>query len=437
MHARTRPRLAVLGLDGLSLNLARGLSASGRFPNLASLADSELASSITAELPELSPVNWTSFYTACGPEEHGIYGFSRLDPDSYRLRFVSSEQVLVPSIFDRLGQHELISKVVNLPNTYPAKPLKGMLIAGFVAPELSRAVYPRALLPRLQAEGYQLEADTSRGLADPEHLLSQLTSTLASRRMALDLLWPDLAWDLFVFVLTETDRLNHFLYPALVSENHAWHSACMDVLALWDRLIGDFLDRFEALAEPKRLLVLADHGFAELVTEVDLNAWLMEHGFLALRGTPQDELDVSVLNTESSAFALDPGRIYMHARDRYARGWLSADQAAGLREDIRHGLLELRYEGKPVFQEVFRGEDLYPGSRHPDRPDLVCQANPGFDCKAKLDRDRVFGYFGRTGTHTRDGAFFFDSSGRTVASVRGVGQEVLAFFHPAKPKVLI
>jgi predicted AlkP superfamily phosphohydrolase/phosphomutase len=429
--------MAVLGLDGLSFSLAHNLAASGRFPNLARLIDSGGSNPIRAELPELSPVNWTSFYTASGPEDHGIFGFTRLDPKSYRLSFASSEQVLAPSLFDRLGQRGCVSKVINLPNTYPAKPIKGMLIAGFVAPDLERAVYPRPLLPRLQAEGYQLEADTSRGLSDPEHLLSQLAATLESRRKALDLLWPDLAWDLFVFVLTETDRLGHFLYPALTSESHAWHSACMDLLQIWDRLIGDFLDRFQALPEPKRLLALADHGFTSLDQEVDLNVWLARNNFLILSGRPDNELDVSVMAPESSAFALDPGRIYLHRRSRFARGQLSDDRADELRETIRDGLSELTYEGRPVMQAVHRGEELYPGSEHPDCPDLVCQAAPGFDCKAKFDRSRLFGFYGRTGAHTREDAFFLDSAAEPAETVRQAGATVLEFFQPDKPQIIV
>jgi len=79
--AAPRRRMAVLGLDGLPLSLARELGAA--LPNIGRLAQG--AVSVRAELPELSPVNWTSFYTGEGPETHGIYGFSRMDPASYRL----------------------------------------------------------------------------------------------------------------------------------------------------------------------------------------------------------------------------------------------------------------------------------------------------------------------------------------------------------------
>ena len=77
----SRKRLVVLGLDGLPLALARALAASGRLPNLERLLALN-ATSIEAELPELSPVNWTSFMTAANPGRHGVFGFVGIDPAS-------------------------------------------------------------------------------------------------------------------------------------------------------------------------------------------------------------------------------------------------------------------------------------------------------------------------------------------------------------------
>lgn len=346
--------MAVLGLDGLPLSLARELCARGAAPNLGRIVDAPGTYAIRAELPELSPVNWTSFFTASGPEDHGVFGFTRIDPRSYEVAITDSTAVRVPTVFDRLGERGLTSKVVNLPNTYPARPLKGMLVAGFVAPELSGAVWPPFLSGPLGQAGYRLEADTARTKDDPDALLAELGATLDSRRIALDLLWPDLAWDLFVFVLTETDRLFHFLYPAVARPEHALHADCMGLLRKWDALIGEVLDRYDTLPGPKRLIALADHGFTETITEVDVNRWLAEHGYLELTGTPADEWDASVISPTSTAFALDPGRIYIHTADRFARGSVPPARAESLAREISEGLSGLTFEGGLVMQQVAR-----------------------------------------------------------------------------------
>jgi hypothetical protein len=54
---------------------------------------------------------------------------------------------------------------------------------------------------------------------------------------------------------------------------------------------------------------------------------------------------------------------------------------------------------------------------------------PGIDLKAKWNREALFGCFGRTGTHTPEGAFFFDSHGSRPERLRDVGVEVLRWFQ--------
>lgn len=428
MVASERPRLVVLGLDGLPLSLARQLVSQypEGFPNLARLTGQ--ATRISAELPEVSPVNWSSFATAAGPETHGVLGFTAICPQSYQISIADSTWIKGQTIFDRLGESGLVSKVINLPNMYPARPLRGMLVAGFVAPELSRAVFPPFLAAQLQAAGYRIEADTEQGRQAPNFLLAELRATLAGRRAALDMLWPDLAWDLFVFVLTETDRLFHFHFPALLHEADPLHAPCLELLQQWDAVIGELLARYDALPEPKRLMALADHGFGELEMEVDVNAWLQQQGLLRLRSDAANELDASCILPESKAFALDPGRVYLHDQ-RFSKGSVSPAEKRDLLERIRSGLLSLRYEGQRVIKDVYNGAELYADAA-PDLllPDLVCEAAAGFDCKAKFDRRGVFGLHGRRGAHTRGDAFFFDSENARPQSVRDVGRLALQHF---------
>ncbi|WP_147821573.1 alkaline phosphatase family protein [Salidesulfovibrio onnuriiensis] len=423
-----RNRCVVLGLDGLPLDLALKLGET--LPNIGRIA--KLATSVRAELPELSPVNWTSFYTGAGPEEHGVFGFARMDSETYQCGVANFAQVQIPTIFDRLGDAGLVSRVINLPNTYPARPIKGMLVSGFVAERLEQAVHPPFLAGKLASMGYRLEADTSRGSEDPDFLLAELRTTLASRLAALDLMWPDLAWDLFVLVFTETDRLFHFLMPAVIHAAHPLHAACMEFLRRWDEAIGAVLERYDALPGPKRLVVLADHGFTELKTEVDLNAWLRQQGLLRQTSLPENEWDSSAISGESAAFALDPGRIYLHTRDRFSRASLSRQQAQPALERIKNGLAALTLDGERVIEKIFEADELYPGPMRERAPDLVCQARPGFDLKAKFNRKKVFGHFGRTGTHTVDGAIFYDTNGARPQRMRETGRLILDHFgiHP-------
>lgn len=409
----------VLGIDGLSLTLAQSLSAKGIFKNLAHIVNSRDAMAISSELPDVSPVNWASFFTGKGPEEHGIYGFTGINPADYELFLTNFSHVRVDTVWDCLGRKGLVSKIINLPCTYPAPVLRGMLISGFVAPDLERAVYPRAILPMLKKIGYRLEADTVKGLSRPDLLIDDLKATIASRIRAFDLFWPDLAWNFFTIVFTELDRMSHFLQDAVMDENHGLHGRCIELLTHLDRAAGEVLGRFSDLAGPKRLLVVADHGFTRIKCEVDINTFLRTQGLLSLAGRPRNELDLSCMDMSSRAFALDPGRIYIHDRERFARGRVSWSEYGGIRERIRSCLLELRHNSRRVIKKIYPGEDIYP-SGVGLLPDLLCVPEAGFDLKAKFDRQAVFGHFGRTGTHSPDDVFFYDSWASRPKRVRDI-----------------
>jgi len=186
------------------------------------------------------------------------------------------------------------------------------------------------------------------------------------------------------------------------------------------------LDRYDALPEPKRLVAFADHGFCRLETEVDLNRVLVQAGFLVLARAARDEWDAGVIGPGTRAFAMDPGRIVLHRRERYGRGTVLEAEAPELLAQLRELLLGLTWEGRKVMKQVLDGRELY-GSEN--APDLICVPEPGFDLKARFDRAEVFGHFGRSGMHTPGDVFFADTErDAQVRRLRDTGQLVLHFF---------
>ena len=330
---------------------------------------------------------------------------------------------------DRLTDAGLTAHFVNLPCAAPVSPLRGAIIAGFPETDLDRAVYPPELAHNLALTGYRIEADTTRGADDFAFLARELRATLASRRAALEMLWNGGAFDCFMFVLTDTDRLFHFFFPAVAQPAHALHGPVLELLADWDRLIGLVLDRYEALPEPKRLIALADHGFTELHTEVDLNAWLAARGLLTLRPDAAQAYSARIAPHQTAAFALDPGRIYINTKERFARGVFHEHIGAKLARELRDDLLGLTFEGLPVMEAVLLGDELYDGPQRYRAPDLVCVGRPGLSLTGKFDRAAVFGRFGRFGCHSPHGALYCDTAGARPARLRDAGTEIARYFE--------
>ncbi len=420
-------RVVVFGIDGLGVNVLQKIIK--RFPEFKNLKRiSEECLSVRSELPELSSVNWTSFYTAKGPEDHGIFGFVHIDPKSYNSYLVNFSHVAQPTIFDKLGDRGLISKVINLPNTYPARPINGVLISGFVAESFEKSVYPRFLIPILKSHNYILEPDATKAVSKKEEFLKDLLDSLESRKRIFDLFWRDLAWNLFVFVITEFDRMAHFFIKDMLNPSSALHESCKIVLQKIDLFVGDLFERFYALPEPKRLIIMSDHGFDLLDVEFDLNVWLKKMGLLCFSYTPKHELDSSAIDEKTYAFALDPGRIYVHKKGRFSKGRVDKFSYPSLIKDIKHSLQSLTYQGKRIIKKVLTKEEIYPGCDCENVPDLLCVPEKGIDLKAKFNRTEQFGYFGRDGTHTFFDSLFWDSLKGSPKRIREIGSLVLNFF---------
>lgn len=371
-------------------------------PRVAELMGSATLRAMRASLPEISSVSWSSFMTGTQPGEHGVFGFTDLKPDSYRIRFPTFPEVPAPTLWDRLGERGLRSLVINQPATYPARTIPGTLVSGFVAVDLTRSVKPLRHLAALRRIGYRIDIDIVRGREDHDALFRDLHQTLRLRERALTQLWDEVDWDLLQVVVTGTDRLYHFLYDAVEDESHPRHEQALEYHRAVDGFVGRVLDRLSGLQPNahERFWMLSDHGFCAIRQEVQLNAWLREQDELRIDG---DELDA--IAPESRAFVLDPGRIYVHRSDRFPRGTVPPEEAESVAEELAERLLALRYDGAPVIREVFRGVEIYSGPFATRGPDLVALAHPGFDLKGSPAAARVFGRTALVGMHTYDDAF--------------------------------
>ncbi len=399
-------RLCLIGLDGVPEQLLRRLADDGVMPRLAERIAGAHLRSMRASLPEISSVSWSSFMTGAGPSEHGIYGFTDIEPQSYGLTFPSFADVRIPTLWDRLGRRGVTSVVVNQPATYPARSIPGVMVSGFVAVDLTRAVKPLRWLGPLRRMNYRIDIDTARSRQDHDWLMRDLRQTLRTRREAVMRLWDEVDWRFLQVVVTGTDRLYHYLWDAVEDTRHPRHQQTLDYHHDVDTLVGEIWDRFAAEeTDPESCFwMLSDHGFCAIRQEVQLNAALKNLGYLTLGA--EAPVDLTSLEPTSRAFALDPGRIYLNRSERFGRGTVAESDAPALKSEIANAIKELRYDGQRVVREVFDAADIYEqGPCSARGPDLVALAFPGFDLKASPAASEVFGRSDLVGMHTYDDAF--------------------------------
>jgi predicted AlkP superfamily phosphohydrolase/phosphomutase len=178
---KNKKKIMVIGIDGVPYELLEDFTQKGIMPNVKKLIQRYGLQKTMAPLPEISAVSWTSFMTGLNPGEHGIYGFMDLNYSDYSYTYPSFNNLPVSTIWEILAPEGKRSMVINLPGTYPARPINGILVSGFVAIHLEKAVYPITLLPLVKRMNYRIDADVTLVQTDKTKFLKDLKETLGLR----------------------------------------------------------------------------------------------------------------------------------------------------------------------------------------------------------------------------------------------------------------
>ncbi len=411
-------RCIVVGLDGISVDALRAAIDTGLTPALGSLsADGPFP--IRSSLPPVSSVAWSTFMTAANPGRHGVYGFTHPDPADYDVLFPSSDDLRMPTLWDRAATDGMRSVVVNLPATYPARRISGSLVAGFVAPRLDRACHPPALAARLEREGYVIDVDVSLARTDEAAFVDHLARVVERRIAAMDSLLAEESWSLAILVFTEADRLNHLAQPQLAEGDGPLSEAYRSWLRTVDGYVGRLAERYPDAT----ILALSDHGFGPLRRYLNLDAWLVDQGYLRLD-------DSGHIASDSRAFSMDPGRVYLNVAGMFHAGSVETGHVTALASEIADGLRAIvdPETGEHPIQAVVRRREAYQGARVRLSPHLVCLPARGYELKSsrRLPLVATAGEF--AGTHTYDDAFFLARGARPRddAGLEDAGATVLA-----------
>jgi predicted AlkP superfamily phosphohydrolase/phosphomutase len=163
-----------------------------------------------------------------------------------------------------------------------------------------------------------------------------------------------------------------------------------------DALVGRVLDRLE---QNDVLMVISDHGFTSFRRGVNINRWLLENGYLALRpgadGTAEWLRDVDWSRTR--AYALGLTGLFLNVKGREAQGMVEpGNEAATLKAELIACLTGLVDEeaGTVAIREAFDPAKLYRGPYLDNAPDVLIGYNHGYrvswDCATGVVAGRVF-----------------------------------------------
>ncbi|MBP7147600.1 MAG: alkaline phosphatase family protein [Acidobacteria bacterium] len=190
-------------------------------------------------------------------------------------------------------------------------------------------------------------------------------------------------------VFETTDSLQHMFFryldpkhPALRNGQARMSAAVVeDLYQRMDATVGRTLEK---LGPDSVLIVMSDHGFKQFKRGINLNTWLLQHGYLVLKdgadGKAEWLRDVDWSKTR--AYALGLAGIFINQKGREAHGIVSKSEAEALKTEMAVQLSGMKdpADGEVAINEAFDREKIkgYSGPYKENCPDLVIGYNEGY-----------------------------------------------------------
>jgi len=349
-------KLFVLALDGMDFMVFERLR--DLLPNIAEVAEGGRWGVMRAVDPPITVPAWVSMFTGLDPGELGIYGFRHLRRGDRRPYVVTSLDVSVDYVWERLG---LRSIVVGLPPGYPPRRY-GVWISDFMTPPGRPWTYPPELASELGDYIFDVEYRTE----NRERAFGDLLKMVELRfRVAERLL--ERPWDIFILHEIGTDRVHHmfqkfwdFAHPQYESGN-PHEDKIPSLYSYVDSLFG----RLRKKLGGAEVLVISDHGNQAQRGVLAINQLLWEWGLLEFTREPRRGEDIDAVVDWGRSRAVAWGGYY-------ARVFLNAEggEREGLVKELKKKFKSVKAPWGYVHGAVYEPREIYRVVRG-DAPDLM------------------------------------------------------------------
>ena len=431
MKPSRKTKLLIVGLDGAGFDVISPLLQAGRLPNLAKLLSQGVHGPLESTVHPLTPLAWTSFLTGKNPGKHGIFDFFARVENTYKFRLVTLAEREGCDFLDILSDADRRVVSLNVPLTYPPRPVNGAMVSGMGTPNLLvQFAHPPNLRKMIleKCPGYAFAPPYDRGRETIAKAVLRMAEAHTSAGL---LLLNEFDPDLFVMVYGSTDIAQHLFwrdayYPGSEGTDPAFADLIARVYESADAGLGAFIERMGDVPA----LILSDHGAQGLELVVGLNRFLADKGYLRFftGGKPSAEMslakvgrniirasslavqrmlpaavkenlkrlmpgisqrlialwnvpDMSAVDfSRTRAFAVGSyGSIFLNVKGREPQGVIEAGrQYEELCDEISAALLGWTTpDGARVVDRVQRREELYQGPFVGRSPDLIVRLRPG------------------------------------------------------------
>jgi predicted AlkP superfamily phosphohydrolase/phosphomutase len=185
-----------------------------------------------------------------------------------------------------------------------------------------------------------------------------------------------------------TDSIQHMFFryldkdhPALACGQTAKSAQVIeDLYREMDELLGRIMDR---LGPKDELVVMSDHGFKLFCRGFNLNSWLHQNGYLALKDgkSRSGEWFQDVDWSRTKAYGLGLGGIYLNVAGREAQGIVKPGKdVQALKRELKEKLEGLKDSGtgELAINRLYDRDEIPEGPYKENCPDFIVGYNEGY-----------------------------------------------------------
>jgi predicted AlkP superfamily phosphohydrolase/phosphomutase len=327
---------------------------------------------LKSTIPPITVPAWTSMLSSKDPGQLGVYGFRNRKSYGYEeLYFANASYIREKMVWDYLEEAGLTSILIGVPQTFPPKPLRGILIGSFLTPDKSADyTYPAAVkeeLDRIADGDYIIDVRSFR-TDDKDWLLDEIYRMTQRRFKVVRYYLERGGWDFFMVVEMGIDRIHHGFWRyqdtghRLYQPGNPYENAIKKYYQYVDGEIGDLLT---CLDSDTSVMVVSDHGAKKMDGAICINEWLIEQGYLHLnRGVDKPtRLTADMIDWTKTRVWGEGGyysRIFLNVQGREPQGIVPQREYEAFRDRLKKELESLGDEdGRAIGTRVFKPQDIY------------------------------------------------------------------------------
>ncbi len=372
LRKRRARRVLVIGLDCASPDLIFNTFRDD-LPTLSRLAHAGTWGRLRSSIPCITVPAWASMMSSRDPGVLGVYGFRNRRDYSYdAMSTADSSSVRVPRVWDIAGAAGKQAIVIGAPQTYPVRPVNGLVVSDFLTPNADAPfTYPAILKREILnlVPDYRFDVREFR-TPDKATLLESIHALTRTQTQVVRHLISSRPWDFFMYMNIGLDRLHHGFWRFHDPQHRAhepispYRHAIHDYYCQMDALTADLIER---AGDDTVVLVVSDHGVSRMDGGICLNEWLWQQGWLVFRTPPPEgritrfeDMAVDWEKTRAWASGGYYGRVFLNVRGREPAGTIAPGDYEATRDHLASLIRAIPGPlGEPLHTQVFKPQEIY------------------------------------------------------------------------------